>query len=76
MLKHNDFDCSLVSLRLLPNSGVGGVRDLNNPVSGSLCPKLGGMTTVVRGLDINLKSSDLCCFYEHQLAFTVMSPSR
>lgn len=76
MLKHNDFNCGLVGLRLFPNGGVGGVSHLNNPVCRPTRPELGGMSPVVGRLDIDLKGSDLCCFYEHQLAFTVTRPSR
>lgn len=76
MLKHNDFYCGLVGLRLLPNGGVGGVSDLNNPVSGPARPELRGVAPVVGGLDLDLKRPCLCCFYEHQLAFTVTRPSR
>ena len=76
MLKHYDFDCSFVGLRLLPNSGVSSISNLNDPVSGPLCPELWGMATVIRSLDPDLKSSCLCGFYKHQLAFTVTSPSR
>jgi hypothetical protein len=76
MLKHNDFDCGLIGLRLLANGGVSSVGNLNNSVCRAARPELGGVAPVVRRLDIDLKSSDLCCFYEHQLAFTVTRPSR
>ena len=76
MLKHNDFDCSFVSLRLLADGGVGAVSDLNNSVSGAARPELGRVAPVAGGLDLDLKSPCLCCFYKHQLAFTVTSPSR
>ena len=76
MFKHNDFDCSLVGLRLFADGWVRRVSNLNNPVSRAASPELGGMPTIGRRLNIDLKSSDLCCFYEHQLAFTVTRPSR
>ena len=76
MLKYNDFNCGLVGLRLFADGGMSSVSNLNNPVCRSARPELGGVAPIFRSLDINLKSSNLCCFYKHQLAFTVMRPSR
>lgn len=76
MLKHNDFDCGLIGLRLFPNGRVSGVSDLNNAVRSAARPELGGMPAIIGGFNLDLKSSCLCCFYKHQLAFTVTRPSR
>ena len=65
MLKHYDFDCGLVGQSLLPDSWMRTISNLNNPVSRPLCPKLGGMTAVVRCLDIDPKNLCLRSFYVH-----------
>jgi hypothetical protein len=59
MVKHNEFNCRFESICLIANSWMSGVRSLHNPVSGAARPKLRGVTTVVGGLDIDLKSSCL-----------------